>query len=141
MWLRMMLLAFLLNGLSPFGLRVLAAMGVGKEMTPIYLFYWYLSGLAFVIIWAVRQRERVSRAAVLIGTGMALASVIGQTTMGLALAAGAPGNVVFPLAVGANVFIVAAGGVLFFKEHIGAYGKAGIAVGLLAAVLLSIADL
>jgi drug/metabolite transporter (DMT)-like permease len=140
MWLRMMLLAFLFNGLSPFGLRILAAMGVGQELTPVYLFYWYVGGLAFVLIWALRKRERISGMAVLIGSGMALCGVLGQVTMGLALAYGAPGNVVFPLAVGANIFIVAAGGVLLFKERVGIYGKAGIAVGLLATVLLSIGE-
>ncbi len=43
----------------------------------------------------------------------------------------------FPLSVGGNIFIVAAGGVLFFREIVGRYGKTGILVGLLAAVLLS----
>jgi hypothetical protein len=140
MWLRMMLLAFLFNGLSPFGLRILAAMGIGAEMTPLYLFYWYLGGLAFVAIWALRRRERIPARALLIGSGMALCGVLGQATMGLALAYGAPGNVVFPLAVGANIFLVAAGGILFFKERVGVYGKAGITAGLLAAVLLSIGE-
>jgi hypothetical protein len=58
-------------------------------------------------------------------------------SMGMALAHGAAGNVVFPLAVGANIFIVAAGGILLFHEQVGIYSKAGIAAGLLAAVLLS----
>jgi hypothetical protein len=137
MWLRVMLLAFLFNGLSPFGLRILAAMGVGREMTPVYLFYWYLGGLCFVVAWALRRREKIPAAAALIGSGMALCSVLGHTSMGLALAHGAPGNVVFPLAIGANIFIVAAGGRLLFQESVGPYGKAGIAAGLVAAILLS----
>ena len=140
MWLRMMLLAFLFNGLAPFGLRILTAQGIGRQMTPVYLFYWYLSGLASVLIWALRRRERIPGIAVLIGSGMAASSVVGHMSMGMALAYGAPGNVVFPLGVGANIFIVAAGGMLLFKERVGIYGKAGIAVGLLAAVLLSIGE-
>jgi drug/metabolite transporter (DMT)-like permease len=138
MWLRMMLLAFIFNGLSPFGLRIVAGMGLAGELTPVYLFYWYLGGTIFVLAWAGVLRERIPPKAVLIGSGMALCSVLGQFLMGRALAEGAPGNVVFPLSVGGNIFIVAAGGVLFFKEVVGRYGKAGIFVGLLAAVLLSL---
>jgi drug/metabolite transporter (DMT)-like permease len=140
MWLRMMLLAFLLNGLSPFGLRILAGMGIGREMTPVYLFYWYLGGLVFVLFLVLRQRPRISAVALLIGSGIALSSVLGQISMGQALAHGAPGNVVFPIAVGANIFIVAIGGVFVFKEKLGIYGKSGVAIGLLAAVLLSLGD-
>lgn len=137
-WLRMMLLAFLFNGLSPFGLRIVAGMGLASELTPVYLFYWYLGGTIFLLAWAGVLRERIPRKAVLIGSLMAVFSVLGQFLMGRALAEGAPGNVVFPLSVGGAIFIVAAGGVYFFKEVVGRYGKTGILVGFLAAVLLSL---
>lgn len=138
MWLRMMLLAFICNGLSPFGLRIVAGMGLANELTPVYLFYWYMGGTIFAIGWAGLLRERIPLKAALIGSAMAVCSVLGQFFMGKALAEGAPGNVVFPLSVGGNIFIVAAGGVLFFREIVGRYGKTGILVGLLAAVLLSL---
>jgi hypothetical protein len=37
-WIRAMLLAFLLNGLYPFGLRILARMGVSQQYISVYLF-------------------------------------------------------------------------------------------------------
>jgi len=40
--------------------------------------------------------------------------------------------------MGASICLVAAGGVLIFKEEVGLYGKLGILIGLLAAVLLSL---
>ena len=138
MWLRAILLAFLLNGLSPFGLRILAGMGLGQQYMQVYLFYWYLAGFAFLLVARVWRREKIPPEALLIGIGMALCSIGGQVSMGLALAHGAPGNVVYPLAMGASICIVAAGGVLIFKERIGPYGKAGTALGLLAAVLMSL---
>ncbi len=138
MWLRAMLLAFLLNGLSPFGLRILAARGLGKEYTTLYLFYWYLAGLAFAVLWVLVRRERMRTASVLIGTAMAASSVGGQVFMALALNEGVPGNIVFPLAMGCSICIVTAGGILLFGEKVGIYGKAGIVLGLVAAVLLSI---
>jgi hypothetical protein len=138
MWLRAILLAFLLNGLSPFGLRILAGMGLGQQYTHVYLFYWYLSGFALLIVARLRWRERIPTEAFLIGTGMAVCSIGGQVSIGLALAHGAPGNAVYPLAMGASICIVAAGGMFFFKERVGPYGKAGTVLGLLAAILMSL---
>ena len=138
MWLRAMLLASLLNGLSPFGLRILAGMGLAQEYTQVYLFYWYLAGFVLMAAWALLRRERVPSSALAVGSAMAISSVGGQMSMGLALAHGAPGNVVYPIAMGASICVVAAGGVLIFKEKVGLYGKLGISIGLLAAVLLSL---
>ena len=58
--------------------------------------------------------------------------------MARALNDGVPGNIVFPLAMGCSICIVAAGGILLFGEKVGPYGKAGIALGLVAGALLSI---
>ena len=140
MWIRAMLLAFLLNGLCPFGLRILAGMGVGREYIPVYLFYWYLAGCVFGLLWAFRNSKgvSVSGTSIWVGSVMAIASVGGQLFMGLAMAYGAPGNVVYMLAQGASICIVAFGGLVLFKEKVGFYGKAGIVVGLLAAVLLGV---
>lgn len=140
MWIRAMLLAFLLNGASSYGLRILAGMGFGDQYTPIYLFYWYGAGLVFILIWAYFRREPVSRKDILIGSAMACFSVGGQACLGLALAYGAPGNVVFPIALGSSICIVAAGGFLIFKERITIYGGLGISLGLAAAILLSVWD-
>ncbi len=138
MWIRAMVVAFVLNGICPFGLRILAGMGVGKEYTPVYLFYWYLGGVILGLVWVIRERKPLSRSAMLIGSAMAVASVGGQVSMGLAMAYGAPGTMVFMIAQGASICIVVAGGALFFEERVGNYGKAGIAVGLLATVLLGV---
>jgi multidrug transporter EmrE-like cation transporter len=138
MWIKAMLVAFFLNGTSSYGLRILAGMGVGEEFTPIYLFYWYAAGMMFILVWALFRREPLTAKALLIGSCMALFSVGGQVSLGLALAYGAPGNVVFPISQGSSICIVAAGGFLFFKERVSYYGIAGILLGLTAAVLLSI---
>ena len=133
-----MIVAFFLNGASSFGLRILAAMGLADSFAPAYLFYWYGTGMVFILTWAAVRREKVSLKDFLIGSAMALFSVGGQASMGLALAYGAPGNVVFPIAQGTSICIVAAGGLLFFKERVTAYGVAGIVLGLTAAILLSV---
>ena len=135
-WITAMLAAFALNGICPFGLRVLAGRGLAQQYTAVYLVYWYFAGFAFGLLWLLRGRQHVSGANLLIGLVMALASVGGQFFMGLALSYGVPGSVVYMLGMGASMCVVVFGGVLFFHESIGNYARSGIAIGLLAAVLL-----
>lgn len=139
MWISAMLAAFVLNGICPFGLRILAGRGLAQQYTAVYLFYWYLAGFVFGLLWLLWGLQPISRANLLIGLVMALASVGGQFFMGLALSGGAPGSVVYMLAMGASMCIVVVGGLLFFHERVGKSGKLGIAIGLLAAVLLGTA--
>lgn len=135
-WLIAMLSAFLLNGVCPFGLRILSGRGLAHQYTAVYLVYWYLSGFAFGLVGLIRGRQRISLFNLIIGLLMSVASVGGQFFMGLALSFGVPGSVVYMLSMGASLCIVVLGGVLFLGEKIGFYAKVGIAMGLAAAVLL-----
>ncbi|MBS1852408.1 MAG: EamA family transporter [Acidobacteria bacterium] len=135
-WITAMLAAFLLNGVCPFGLRVLAGRGLAQQYTPVYLVYWYFAGFAFGLFGLMKARRRLSRANLFIGLIMAVASVGGQFFMGLALSRGVPGSVVYMLGMGASMCVVVLGGVLFFHEKVGTYAKLGIVIGLAAAVLL-----
>jgi drug/metabolite transporter (DMT)-like permease len=134
-----MLAAFVLNGLSPYGLRILVGWGYGNEYVPVYLVYYYLGGVLFVGTWALLSRKRLTGSDIVMGVLMSLGSVGGQLSMGMALASGTPGNIVFPIAH-SSAFIVCIGGVLIFKERMGRYGVAGIIIGLLAALLLGIVE-
>jgi multidrug transporter EmrE-like cation transporter len=58
--------------------------------------------------------------------------------MGLALANGIPGNVVFPVALAGGLFVVVLTAVLIFKERIGPAGIAGISLGIISIALLSL---
>jgi multidrug transporter EmrE-like cation transporter len=49
-----------------------------------------------------------------------------------------PGYVVFPLAVGGNLFIVVAAGLILFKEQLRSYGIIGLGLGTAALVILAI---
>jgi drug/metabolite transporter (DMT)-like permease len=135
-WITAMLCAFLLNGICPFGLRVLAGRGLGHQYTPVYLVYWYLAGFVFGLLGLIKSRQGLSRANLAIGLIMALASVGGQFFMGLALSNGVPGSVVYMLGMGASMCVVVIGGILFFHERVRIYAKFGIVIGLAAAVLL-----
>jgi multidrug transporter EmrE-like cation transporter len=138
MWFRLMMLAFFLNGLCTFGLRILASLGWAGKYTPIYLVFWYLAGGLFILVLVWRARRWPTRSDILVGAALGVFSVCGQTSMGLALANGLPGNVVFPVALGGGLFVVVLAAILVFKERIGPAGVAGISLGILSIALLSL---
>jgi len=138
MWFRLMMMAFLVNGLCPFGLRILAGLGLAEHYTPLYLVFWYLSGGLFILVLFARNPSRPSRSDVLVGAGLGFFSTCGQTSMGLALANGLPGNVVFPVALAGGLFVVVLTAVLIFRERIGPAGIAGISLGIISIALLSL---
>jgi multidrug transporter EmrE-like cation transporter len=136
-WFRLMLVAFVANGISPFGLKVLAELHLSAYQFQ-YLLFWYIGGLALALT-ALRSRHLpFLRWEVIIGAGMGLSSLAGQYFMGRALAASLPGHIVFPVTTGGTLFLVALCGIVVFREEVGAYGRAGLVLGILALVVLSV---
>ena len=89
------MVAFVFNGLCTFGVRILAALGLASKYTSSYLTFWYLSGALLLLIVYVRSSEKAKPVDWAIGGGLGLCSLCGQTFIGLALATGLPGHVVF----------------------------------------------
>lgn len=137
-WFRWMMAAFVVNGLCTFGLRMLAADGLATAYTPVYLVFWYLSGSVFTLLLALRQRIGPKRADVLIGGGLGACSAAGQTCLGLALGAGIPGSLAYPIALAGGLFLVVLAGVTVFKEKISLLSAVGIGLGVLSIFLLSL---
>ena len=137
MWYRMMLLAFLANGFCTFGARVLEGMGLAKTHSFLYLAFWYTAGLLVSIMAALSGWRRFNRAELVIGAFMGLFSSLGWIFMTSAIAQGVPGYLVFPIAIGGNLSIVAAVGVLVFRERLSVYGYAGILCGVAGLAVIS----
>ncbi len=137
-WLQLMLVAFVANGLGPFGLKVLSERGLADAYQPQYLLYWYCGGFAFAAVALVRSGVRPQSREVMIGALMGACSLAGQSFTGMALSHALPGHVVFPLTTGGSLFLVAAAGLFLFNERVGPYGIAGIALGITALVALSV---
>lgn len=137
-WLRLMLIAFVANGLGPFGLKVLSERGLAGAYQPQYLLYWYCGGFAFALLALLRSGARPYVREVLLGGLMGACSLSGQWFTGMALSHGLPGHVTFPLTTGGSLFLVAAAGLFLFNERVGPYGIAGIALGITALVALSL---
>ena len=138
MWFRLMMLAFVFNGLCSFGLRILTDMGLAKEHTLNYLFFWYLGGAVAMTLAVVGMRVRISQVDMIIGSALGLLSGLGQSFIGMALSTGLPGNVVYPVTLAGGLFIVVAIGVTFFRERVGWAGIAGILLGIISIALLSV---
>jgi len=138
MWVRMMLICFLTNGLGAFGLRIVTGLGLMEAHKYSYIALWYCSGflLAAVIFFSQRAFPNVRENWV--SMGMAMSSVVGQIGKAYALQYGVPGYVVFQVAPGGGLFLVVLAGVLFFSERISNYGVAGIILGITALVMLAI---
>ena len=137
-WLRLMLIAFVANGLGPFGLKVLSERGLAEAYQPQYLLHWYAGGFAFAAVALLRTGIRPYAREVALGALMGACSFAGQSFTGMALSRGLPGHVVFPLTTGGSLFLVAAAGLFLFNERVGPYGIAGIALGIAALVALSV---
>lgn len=133
-----MLIAFVANGLGPFGLKVLSEHGLAGEYQSQYLLYWYLGGLVFAAAALLGRWQRLARREIVLGALMGLCSLGGQSFTGLALSSGVPGHIVFPVTTGGSLFLVATTGLLVFREKVGIYGLLGLALGITSLVLLSV---
>jgi multidrug transporter EmrE-like cation transporter len=138
MWFRLMMIAFVFNGLSSFGLRILTGMGLAKEHTLHYLVFWYVGGAVAILLAALSGRARISMGDLFVGSGLGVLSGMGQSFIGMALSTGLPGNVVFPVALAGGLFIVVAIGVTVFRERVGWAGVTGILLGIVSIALLSV---
>lgn len=139
MWIRMMLVCFLTNGLGAFGLRIMSGMGLSEAFKLPYLMLWYWSGLLLAALVFFAKQNRPYRRELIIGGGLALSSVVGQLGMAYSLDYGIPGYVVFQVAPGGGLFLVVLVGIVFFKEKVSGYGLAGIILGMTALVVLAFA--
>jgi len=134
-WTRLMLVAFVANGVGPFGLKVLSERNLAA-FQPQYLLYWYVGGFCFALAAFFQSGVHINGWEVFLGLAMGACSFSGQAFTGLALSHGIPGHIAFPLTTGGSLFLVAGAGILLFKERVGRYGIAGIVLGILALVLL-----
>ena len=139
MWIRMMLICFLTNGLGAFGLRIMSGMGLSETFKLPYLVLWYWSGFVLAAIVFFYKSRHLKRSEVIIGAGLACSSLIGQLGMAFSLDYGIPGFVVFQVAPGGGLFFVVLVGILFFKERVSTYGVAGIILGMTALAILTFA--
>jgi len=138
MWYRMMAIAFLTNGLGAFGVRVLKDMGLAATHSSLYLAFWYTAGcLLAILAFTTGTHRKLLPREVLIGGLMGLCSSLGWIFLTFAIAHQVPGYLVFPVAIGGSLSIVAAAGVLGFKERVSAYGYLGILSGVAGIIVLS----
>ena len=133
-----MLIILLTNGVSAFGLRVLSAWGLPSNTKFPYLTVWYGAGFACIAILMLLRGVRGGLKEAGWGALIAVLSIGGQVAMANALNSGLPGNIVFPVTIGGSLLVVALAVRLFFGEKMHLFSWAGVAIGSLAIILLSV---
>jgi hypothetical protein len=103
-WFRLMLLAFITNGLGAFGLKVLAERNLTDRYEFQYLLIWYSGWLLFGIAVLVSRPFKPYTREILIAAAMGACSVAGQFFTGLALARDLAGHVAFSISTGGTLF-------------------------------------
>jgi drug/metabolite transporter (DMT)-like permease len=137
-WFLLMAVILLTNGMSSYGLKVIAAWGLPETDKFPYLTVWYAAGLLSIGVPALARNIRFTWREVSWGSLLAALSLGGQVAMAVALAWGVPGHVVFPIAIGGSVCIVVLGSRLLFGERLNRLTGGGISIGLAAVLLLSL---
>ncbi len=138
-WITLMIIVLLTNGMSAFGLKVIAAWGLPGSMKFGYLTVWYAVGTIAVAIPVLVKRGHTWRTKEIAwGSVMALLSIGGQVSTAISLGKGVPGYVAFPVAMGGSLLVVTIVGRFWFQERMSLSEAGGIFIGAAAIVLLSI---
>jgi multidrug transporter EmrE-like cation transporter len=138
MWFLLMLVILLTNGMSAFGLRMIAAWGLAGSVKYPYLTVWYAGGLAAIAAPMLIKGMRLGKKELFWGAVAGVLSIGGQIAMAVALGRGIPGHVVYPIAIGGSLFVVALAGRLVFGERMNTPTLLGVALGFAAVILLGV---
>ncbi|MGH2509167.1 MAG: hypothetical protein ACRDHZ_17445 [Ktedonobacteraceae bacterium] len=137
-WALLMIVILLTNGMSAFGLKMLAAWGVGPTVKFPYLTLWYAAGFACIGFPMLAKGIRAGVREMIWGAVLAALSIGGQIAMADALSSGTPADIVFPVAIGGSIIVVAVAGRVFFGEKLHPLSWTGVGAGIVAVVLISI---
>jgi multidrug transporter EmrE-like cation transporter len=138
MWFLLMIVMLALNGMSAFGLKVIAAWGLPEAAKFSYLTVWYAAGFVLIAVTMLMKGSKVRLKELGWGSFKAIFSIIAQVAMAIALNSKVPGNIVFPVTTGGAILVVGVAGRLFFGERMNRLTRVGIVLGASAVVLLSI---
>ena len=138
MWFLLMLIILLTNGMSAFGLKMIAGWRLPETVKYPYLATWYAGGLAAIALPMILKGMRVRKTELFWGGVAGALSIGGQIAMAVALSSGVPGHVVFPIAIGGSIFVVALAGRLMFGERVNPPTALGLVLGFIAVVLLGV---
>jgi len=137
-WSLLMLIILLTNGMSSFGLKVIASWGFPGTMKFPYLTIWYAAGFACIGLPMIIKGVGVRWNELGWGAALAILSIGGQVAMAMALNLNVPGNIVFPVTIGGCVLVVVVAGRLIFGERMNRMSTAGVTLGFTAIILISV---
>ena len=129
-------LFFLTNGLVMITQKAVSEIK-SPAAVPMAVLFMQVAAVVPALIAVLADRKAFDKTALWVGAMGGLGGCIGTVFVCMA-ARVLPGYIVFPVSGGGNLLFVALIARIAFKEKIGPYGIAGIAVGIAAITLLSI---
>lgn len=137
-WSLLMVIILLTNGMSSFGLKVIATWALPGSNEFPYLTVWYAAGFACIGLPMLIKGIGVGLNELGWGAALAILSIGGQVAMAKALNSNVPGNIVFPVTIGGCILVVVLAGRFFFGERMNRMSAAGVTLGFGAVIILSV---
>jgi len=134
-WLRLTLLTFLVNGLSSALAKAQYVLSLGQFKT-VFIFASYAGATTVALFATLRCFQKPSQGEFLVGTIMAVTGIGAYSLLVLSLET-LDAIVVYPLASSLGVATTAATSRILWGERVGPKGIAGMAMALLALLLLA----
>jgi drug/metabolite transporter (DMT)-like permease len=133
-WLPLMMLSFVGQGLAASSQKVLVEAKAGDYVWQFYIvLYW--SGFLVMTLLSILREPWPNRREFTTALIMAVCSVVGNVSITTALNS-VKGVVAYPVSNGGSLTLVVLAGVLFFREKIHPVGIAGIVCGISAILIL-----
>ncbi len=132
---RLLLLAFLFNGLLMIGMKAVEELGLSRHIALVLVVQYGVSAI-LCIPGIVGSRKPATRTDAWVGVVAGLSSAAGMTAT-LTASTMIPGYMLFPIIQGGTMLAVVIVGRVVFKERVGAYGIAGLCAGVASIILLS----
>jgi multidrug transporter EmrE-like cation transporter len=137
MWIRFILIASAINGLTACASRILQGWGLNEGYRLEFLSLWFGSGAAVALVVMLASGMRLGRVEIALGLAMGTCSLAGEVFLLRALQ-GLPGNIAYSGVIAGEISAVGVIGAVAFRERLGPKGMLGIAAGVAAVVLLTV---
>jgi len=137
MWIRFILIASGVNGLTACASRILQGWGLNQGYRLEFLSLWFGSGAVVALVVMLASRMRLGRVEIALGVAMGTCSLAGEIFVLRALQ-GLPGTIVYSGVIAGEIAVVGMIGAVVFRERLGPKGLLGIVAGVAAVVLLTV---
>jgi len=136
MWLRLVMLGWLFNGLAQLCQKTVHETGGDKDML-MFLLCLYIFGFISAALFMSMKRSKIGKKEVGYGILAGTVNILGVGSVQLSLMK-LSSSVVFPVTIGGTIIGTCIAGAIFFGEKLDRKKIVGLVLGVVAIVLLSV---